>query len=534
MSNKTTAQARWDRLQGYRQSYLRRAIDCSSVTIPSLIPESDLVSTRGRGQGDENLPSLFQGAGARGVSNLSAKLLLALYPPNQPFFRLTLDGQRLEQYAEAQGVQVNDDLVSQVDEGLSRLERTILLKLERLGARPVIFETIRHLIVGGNALLYVGQDGMVLYGLKSFCVDRAPNGDWTEIVVKEEVPWDEVEEVRPEDMDGREEDDWAEVYTHIQAEGDEVEWYQEVAGKKITGAGGNAPKSVCPWIPLRMHRVAGESYGRAYTEEVLGDLQSLESLMQAIVEGGLIIARDVTLVNPTGLTSMQDVATARNGDVVAGSPTDVAKLSSGDKPRDLSVMLQTVQLIERRLSFAYLMQESIQRDAERVTAEEVRQMAEQLEQTLGGVYSILSQEMQQPMIARVIAMMEKSGELPNTPSEFVTPEITTGLDSIGRGNDRARLMQFLQQVGGVLGPEALLRYVNPTELVSRLAASDGIDTKGLIKTPEEIAQEQAQAQQAVVSQQIVEQGLRNGPQSTALAGNGAGQGGAQAGPPPQG
>ena len=33
-----TAQHRWDNLSLKRSIYLRRAIDCSSLTIPSLIP----------------------------------------------------------------------------------------------------------------------------------------------------------------------------------------------------------------------------------------------------------------------------------------------------------------------------------------------------------------------------------------------------------------------------------------------------------------------------------------------------------------
>ena len=75
-----TAQSRWRNLELYRSQYLRRAIDCSALTIPTLIPESDQ-NSGWNGQQFNKLPSLYQGAGARGVSNLSAKLLLALYPP---------------------------------------------------------------------------------------------------------------------------------------------------------------------------------------------------------------------------------------------------------------------------------------------------------------------------------------------------------------------------------------------------------------------------------------------------------------------
>jgi hypothetical protein len=175
-----------------------------------------------------------------------------------------------------------------------------------------------------------------------------------------------------------------------------------------------------------------------------------------------------------------------------------------DKSRDLAVAQQRMEVIERQLVSVFMLYEA--RQAERVTAEEVRQNAEQLEQTLGGIYSVLAQEMQQPLIQRVVALMERSGEIDPLPQQFVSPEITTGLDAIGRGNDRARLTQFLQTIAGTLGPEAILQYMNPTELMTRFAAADGIDTKGLIKSAEELQAEQAAAQEAQVAQQLIAQG----------------------------
>jgi len=161
-------------------------------------------------------------------------------------------------------------------------------------------------------------------------------------------------------------------------------------------------------------------------------------------------------------------------------------------------------VIERQLISVFMLYEA--RQAERVTAEEVRQNAEQLEQTLGGIYSVLAQEMQQPLIQRVVALMERSGEIDPLPQQFVSPEITTGLDAIGRGNDRARLTQFLQTITAALTPEVALQFLNPTELMTRFAAADGIDSKGLIKTQQEIDAERAKAEEAAIAQQLATQG----------------------------
>jgi hypothetical protein len=362
----------------------------------------------------------------------------------------------------------------------------------------------------GNGLLHVGDQAVKFFGLRSYVIQRDPEGNWTEIIVKEEVADEHLPEAAKK-KEGYDREDghtqhYTDVYTYVKAEKEQVRWYQECRGEKI-GKASMAPLDKSPWIPLRLHRVAGESYGRGLVEEVLGDLRSYESLAQATVEASLISARSIILVNPNGVTRSDALAKAANGAVITGAEADVHMLGL-DKSRDLAVAQQRMDVIERQLVSVFMLYEA--RQAERVTAEEVRQNAEQLEQTLGGIYSVLAQEMQQPLIQRVVALMERSGEIDPLPQQFVSPEITTGLDAIGRGNDRARLTTFVQTIAGTLGPEAILQYLNPTELMTRFAADDGIDTKGLVKSQEELQAEQAKAHEAQVAQQLAMQGGAGG------------------------
>jgi len=507
MDNTATAQSRWKDLELYRSMYLRRAIDCSALTIPSLIPESDQ-NYGWSGESFNALPSLYQGAGARGVSSLAAKLLLALMPPSQPFFRFTIDGGKIREFAEQQPGANEEAIVTKLDQLLSSMERQVLRRLDQLQARSALFEAVKHLLVGGNALLYVGTDAIRMYSLRSFVVDRDPEGNVNEIVVREQVS----EKYLPEQEGGKKEGDKPEdVYTHvvIDPQADKVEWYQEHEGQKLPNSAGFARMKSNPWIVLRLHRIAGESYGRGLVEQVQGDLQSLESLTKAIVQGSLIAAKAIGLVNPNGVTRADVLARAENGAIVAGNAADVEFLQV-QKVNDFATALQTMQLLERRLQFTFLTNEAVQRDAERVTAEEIRLMAEQLEQGLGGVYSVLSAELQLPLIRRVMHMMETTGELPEIPEGLVEPQVTTGLEAIGRGNDKARLTNFLTTVATTIGPEQFLQYINPSELIKRFAAADGIDTAGLVKEQQQIEAEQAQQQQAMVASQLAEGAIQSG------------------------
>ena len=190
-----------------------------------------------------------------------------------------------------------------------------------------------------------------------------------------------------------------------------------------------------------------------------------------------------------------------------GDVNDVSTLQL-QKSQDFRIALDTITQVRDRLSFAFLLNSSVQRNAERVTAEEVRFMAQELESALGGVYSVLSQEFQLPLVNLLLQRLVKSKKMPKFPKDTVKPQIVTGIEALGRGQDLNKLSQFLQYLGP-LGPEAIMQNLNLDDYIDRLGASLGIDTGGLIKTPEQKQMEaqQAQEQQQQMMEQQFQQGL---------------------------
>lgn len=487
----------YGKLESDRLNFLTRARDCSKYTIPTLIPPAGHSSAT-------KYYTPYQGIGARGVNNLASKLLLALLPPNSPFFRLQIDDFTLEQLTKQEGMR------AQVEEGLNKIERAVQSEIEAGALRVSTFEAMKHLIVGGNALLYLPKEGgMRVFPLDKYVVRRDPMGNLLDIVVKEEVSHevlpDDVQEALGYDSESDEEGEHTKncaIYTHITLEDGKWETYQEVKGMIVPGSEGTYPLDKSPWIPLRMVKIDGENYGRGYVEEYLGDIKSLEGLSRAIVEGSAAAAKVLFMVNPNGTTSKQTLAEADNGAIVEGSEQDVTVLQL-QKYNDFRVALQTMQAIEERLSFAFLLNSAVQRNGERVTAEEIRYMAGELEAALGGVYSILSQEFQLPLVNRLMFAMERSKKLPVLPKGTVKPVIVTGMEALGRGNDLTKLQQFLQTITQALGPEAVAQRLNVGDAITRVGVSLGIDMKGLVKPEEQIQQEMQQQQQMAMLQQAM-------------------------------
>lgn len=172
------------------------------------------------------------------------------------------------------------------------------------------------------------------------------------------------------------------------------------------------------------------------------------------------------------------------------------------KGNDLRVALEQANSITERLSFAFLLNSAVQRRGERVTAEEIRYVASELEDALGGMYSLLSQELQMPLVSRVMHLLEKQKALPVLPSNDVRPEIITGMEALGRGNDLGKLELALSKIA-VLGPEEIVKRLNASDFIERVFTACGVSTEGLIRSEEEV---QAAEQQAMM-QQMMQQGM---------------------------
>lgn len=501
-----TAEQRYKKLEQGRDPFLTRARDCAKPTVPFVMPPSGTT-------GISTLTTPYQSLGARAVRTLSSKLLLALLPTT-PFFRYAMDDLALGELKQATA---QDTKRGDIEKALSARERAVNAQLDSIKFRPIAYTAFQHLIIAGNILIYVPEkEGSAqLYRLDQYVVRRAPDGQVLEIVIKETVNPQSLPDEAKAKLNTPEQaqtaagtaappvEEVVELYTHITRDFSNDSWavYQEVKGQKIEGTDGTYKDGKCPYIPLRFVAQPNEHYGRSYVEEYLGDLDSLEGLTQAIVEGSAAAARTVWFVNPNGVTRLRTVAQAKNNDVVPGRRDDVTTLQAERGP-DLNVAMQQAQTIAQGLSMAFLMNMSVQRSGERVTAEEIRYLASELDAALGGVYTLLSAEFQLPLVGLLETRLEKTMKVPPLPKDLVQPVIITGVQAIGRGQDQQSLKAFLSDVIQVVGPEEVLKYLKPLELIKRTAAAYGLDTDGLMATEEEAQQAQQMQQQAQMMQQL--------------------------------
>jgi hypothetical protein len=505
MENQSAA-SRYSKLASDRTIFLDTARDCAALSVPYLLTPTGVVN-------GQKLPTPWQSMGAKGVNVMASKLMLSLFPVNATFFKLQINDGKL-----SLDPSLSAAVKSEIDLSLSKMERVVMQNIAESQDRVILHQAMKHLIVTGNALVYMGSKGVKLYPLDRFVVVRDGEGNPTEVVTVESID----RQFLPEEFQteqARNVNDVADntsapsvdvtvgenevaVYTWAKLKDGQWRWRQEAEGKILPDSLGKAPKNTTPWLPLRFNVVDGEDYGRGRIEEYLGDLKSLEGLMQAMVEGSAAAAKVVFLVSPAATVKPSTLAKAGNGAIIQGRAEDVTAVQVS-KQADFSSAYQMIQSLTQRLSEAFLI--LTVRQSERTTAEEIRATQQELNEQLGGIYGNLTVELVRPYLQRKLFTLQRSKELPQLPKGIVYPTIIAGLEGIGRGQDRESLMMFLQTISQALGPEAMAQYIDPEEAVKRLAAAQGIDTLKLVKTADMRQQEQQKAQQMQMTQSLMGQ-----------------------------
>lgn len=492
-----SAAKRYAALSTERNPFLTRAEDAAELTIPNIMP-------RNRNEGgtsSDEMPSPFQSVGSRGVNNLTAKLTLTLFPPGNPFFRLTVDRFLLQELQDTAGD--DKEVLAEFENALVIMEQEVMQRFEVNGSRQVMSETLLNLIITGNGLLQVQKDGSLkFHSLSHFVIRRDLRGEPLEIIFREGVEAaslppalrELVEEEIQRNADDAQPSKPLWLYTVAKRE--EATWkvHQEIQEFKIDGTEWSYPAKKPALIPLRWRANAGEEYGRGFVEQYIGDLMSLESLSQSIVEFAAVASKIVHFVDEAGLTDKEEIEAAPNGAILDGSANDITTLQL-EKTQDFQVAGEVASRVEQRLAQAFMLNSSIQRQAERVTAEEIRFMADELETALGGVYSTLATELQRPLVLRLMSTLAREKKLPQLPEGKIDPEIITGVDGLGRTAELQRLDILLTGIGEIFGPEAVAQYVKVGPYIERRAAALGVSIKGVIRSEKEVTAIVQQQQQ---------------------------------------
>lgn len=482
----------WSKLNGERQSLLKAWENYARLTLPKL-----LLPDGWDKQAEQ--PHDYQSLGAQAVNHVTNKMMIAMFAPSRPFFRAQ-PGDNTVAKANAAGIQEQD-----IQDSLSDTERRAVSELDATGQRPKLYQLMRHLIVIGNVLLHRDGDRLRVMGVRYFCVKRNVNGEVHTLIVREKVCFDEldpaVQALLPE-AKKKKDDAKVELFKVILRQNDGsyamTQWVDDVnLGDFDNSYNKSWPTAEeCDYTVHTWDLADEHDYGTSLVEDYVGDFEAMSAMSEAVVDGGILGAEFRWMINPSGMTSVQDVQESENGDCLPGVPADVAatQVNNGSQIQQLLAVLERW---ERRIGRGFLMGSAVQRDAERVTAEEIRVMAMELESAFGGVYSALAPTLQRPV---AFWLLKRIGvDLKGTDFKLT---IITGLDALSRNSDVENLKLALQDAAMTANlPPAVQAELSMQKLLAFIGNGRGIDLRKFFKTEAEKAadREQAAQQQAMMS-----------------------------------
>lgn len=512
---RATAESRFNALKTDREPYLRRARRLARLTIPSLFrDEGDT------GQSDEIVP--WQSFGAYAANNLSNKIMLSLFPAGVPWIKLKASRDvvnSLQQMDEADRGLIK----SQIAGGLSTIEQEFVEGIEEDGDRTVLSSAVKSLVVGGNHAIQLYDDGFLRgIPLQRYVTLRDPSRLLLEFVIHDPMDYFLLEKdvqdlavkggFSPPEADERgSKKGLVNVYTHGWWNGKRFIVKTEVMGQTVEGSEMHYTRTALPYMFLMFDYQEDEHYGRSYVEHYEADLQSLDGMEQIVQEGTAMNALMIRLVRPGGVTSKRAIEQAMNGAVLSGNAEDVSTVQ-GQKNADLASAGALVDRIIGRLSRAFLLNSSVQRQAERVTKAEIKVVSQELEDQLGAAYASQVTSFQAPYARLKLKALQRGNRVTPVPDRSVTMVILTGAAALGRMAEIQLLDIALQGAIPTVGPEFILESINPRVYMNRRFAALGVQQEGLVLTEEELAAKQQQDQLMGLAQSM-------GPEVIKQAGN---------------
>lgn len=462
----------------------------------------------------------FQEIGALLVNNLAAKLTRLLFPTQYAFFKASASP-TFKEWAAKKGY--TED---QLDAKFAELEMASKSRLFVNAGYAALILALKYLIVTGNVLIYRDsiRGKVTVWGPNCFSVRRDGTGELLDCVLKEYTTVEALPEElqtalrmaqkakysRPEQV--------VEKYTRIQRT-----YRNGVVGFTVSqevdclpvGDASWYPSNLCPWMCPTWTLIPGEHYGRGLVEDYAGGFAKLSSLSESAALYGVEMTRVLHLVGAGSGSDIDEMNNAESGQYVRGDAGAVQAYEAGDaaKAQQIDAQIQGTFL---RLAKAFMYQGQA-RQAERVTAYELQQEAQEAEYALGGAISTLSGGIQVPM-AHVLMSEVSQDAMTGLVMGELRPDVTAGIDALGRSADVQNLIQAAQEIAGIVPVAQLDKRINPQRMVDVILAGRSIDPTTVFFTPEQqkANQEAENAAQAAQASLIKAQTL--GDQGQQLAG----------------
>ena len=439
--------------------------------------------------------------GAKWVNHLANRIVDVLFPLSRPFFTVQPTPKASREIDQEVGTDEAAVVREQIREATTRIEQEAIRSLRLVEYRPIAIEACKHLVVAGNVMLRRMPSGKrIIYTIDRYGIRRDIEGNSIEVVLFERkklctfTPDQQamIKVVLPNAKDT----DKLVLLSHYR-KGADGRWVfkQEVEGIAL-GKQRKFTEKDFDLLPLVWNLPSGYHYATGLVEDNATTFHKVDVTTEALTDLIAIAADIKFFVRPGSPLGMQlrELNSAERGSYFAGNAEDISVPELKIRG-DLDVIANIISKWESDLATVFLM--SNVRDAERVTAEEIRLVASELESSFGGLYSQLALAWQQREADYAMGKMNLGQILGPLKDDFEVT-VTTGLESLSREGQISNLrlaIGDLQMLDAV--PDEMRSVFNAMRFTKFLFANRGVALVEFLNTPEEMqAQQEAALAQA--------------------------------------
>lgn len=461
--------------------------------------------------------------GAKYVNGLANKIVEVLFPTSRPFFKLSLTAEAQLRMSQEVGEAAMPKVLEQASTTTARIEKIAVKNLNLTDYRPRAIEAVKHLIVTGNVIIRRDSDEKrIVYGVRNHCVRRNRTGEEIHVLLYDQKRLEEFEPTLQERIkqagvqnpnhggtltDFNTQTEGLTLITEYKKIGKRWRIRQEVAGLPI-GDEHYQNEMDFDLLCLTWNLASGEHYGRGLVEDNAVLFHKLD-VTGAATTAMMAVMCDIKFLVRAGSPLSQQIEQLHSGNVgsyFVGNEGDITVPDVG-KRGDLNVMINRIETWDQQLGAAFL--NATIRHAERVTAEEVRLIAKELESAYGGIYSKLAEAWQAKEAAYVLAKTDLIKELGEGMFEAFEVVIVSGADNLSRegvlDNLRAAVMD-LQMLEAV--PEDIRKNINAERFSKFVFENHYLEPLRFVNTPEEL-QAGMQREQEAMNASMMQQSAAN-------------------------
>lgn len=441
------------------------------------------------------------------VENFNSVLQKILFPVNRPFFAFDIPQQ----------AQVNSGLdETNIQTTLDTSVLGMMDLLKQKGIYSVLPKIFENTTIVGNALLFMGykkSDKATFISPADFVWRRTASDECKEIIIREvialeDLPKDLQEVLKKEGYVAKDyssdvnsnayEMRAVQKYTHVKFTEKSQEITEYVEHFKVGNTFVKSRKEPI-FIPIAPNVPVKTQYGVGKVQNSISSILQVRGATLGYSKLNSLIANLKFEVAYNAVNSIKQIKKAKSTDYVpVPEKGSISLMNFGTV--NTSSLDASLEFAKQEIARKFLMQSLATRNAERVTAEEIRRLSEELTSVHSDLLQAFADQLQQPLVEYALYHLElttQEGDKVKDALESLDVKIITGTSAIDKVSESDNLVAMLNEAA-YLGqlPENITLYLKVNNILQRFAQARGIPSKEVIKSDEEVQQEVQAQQQA--------------------------------------